>query len=114
MDVSRLSVSMSDERPIVCTLTPGELQDRGAAWQKLFASGLLHREVIPDGIMLRADPGAAGALSDLVALERECCAWIDFEVDGSAVRMTAPGAGAEVLAGMFSPSTEQPRRSESG
>lgn len=105
---------MNVRRSIACTLTPGELQDRGAAWQKLFASGMLHRVVIPGGIMLRADPGAAGALSDLVALERECCAWIDFKVDGSTVRMTAPGAGAEVLAGMFRPSTEQPRRSSSG
>lgn len=105
---------MNGERPIVCTLTPAELQDRGAAWQKLFASGMLHRDVIPGGIMLRADAGAAGALSDLVALERECCAWIEFEVDGSAVRMTAPGAGAEVLAGMFRPSTERSRRSASG
>ena len=106
-----MSVSMDDERPIMCTLTPGELQDRGAAWQKLLASGMLHRHVIPGGIMLRADPGAAGALSELVALERECCAWIDFEVDGSDVRMTAPGDGAEVLAGMFRPSTEPSRRS---
>ena len=105
---------MNDERPVTCTLTPGELQDREGAWQKLFASGMLHRDVIPGGIMLRADPGAAGALSDLVVLERECCAWIDFKVDGSTVRMTAPGAGAEVLAGMFRPSTEQTRQSSSG
>ena len=38
----------------------------------------------------------------LIDLERECCAWIHFEVsEGSAATLTADGAGEAVLAGMF-------------
>lgn len=39
---------------------------------------------------------------ELIDLERECCAWIHFEVgDGSVVTLTAEGDGEAVLAGMF-------------
>jgi hypothetical protein len=37
----------------------------------------------------------------LVDLERECCAWINYDVAGSVVTMTAEGDGEAVLAGMF-------------
>ena len=94
---------MAETRPIVCTLTDTELRDRSGAWRKLWASGLLHRERIPGGIRLRADDGGKAALLLLIDLERECCAWIDYAVDGSNVTLTAPGAGEAVLADMFRP-----------
>jgi hypothetical protein len=58
---------------------------------------------VPGGIRLRAAPGAAAALIELIDLERECCAWINFEVsdDGSVVTLTADGDGEAALAGMF-------------
>jgi hypothetical protein len=97
-------LSVKAARPIMCTLTGDELQDRGRAWQKLLGSGLVERRRIPGGIRLRAEPGARVALFELVDLERECCAWIDFDVDeSSAVMLTAPGDGEAVLAGMFLP-----------
>jgi len=92
---------VTEARPIACTLSSSELKDRGAAWRKLWASGLLHRERVPGGIRLQADRGAEDALRQLVDLERECCAWIDFRVDGSTVTMTADADGEPVLAGMF-------------
>jgi hypothetical protein len=65
-------------------------------------SGLVAREPVPGGIRLRPEPGAAAALIELIDLERECCAWIDFEVgEDSAVTLTAEGDGEAVLAGMF-------------
>lgn len=92
----------------MCTLTREELGDRRQAWEKLRASGLLERERIPGGIRLRAAPGARAALLELIDLERECCAWIDFEVDeSSAVTLTATGDGEAVLAGMFLPAVSQ-------
>jgi hypothetical protein len=40
----------------------------------------------------------------LVDLERECCAWIRFEVSSqSAVTLTAEGDGEAILAQMFRP-----------
>ena len=92
---------MGEPKLIACTLTPSELEDRGAAWRKLWASGLIHRERVQGGISLHADPGARDALLQLVDLERECCEWIDFAVDGSTVTMTADADGEPVLAGMF-------------
>jgi hypothetical protein len=93
---------MADTPPIACTLSAVDLEDREGAWRKLMDSGLVERNRIPGGIRLSAAPGAASALIDLVDLERECCAWIRFEVsDGSVVTLTAEGDGEPVLAGMF-------------
>jgi len=85
----------------MCTLTASDLRDRGGAWRKLWASGLLSRQTVPGGIRLHAEPGAEKALMDLIELERECCGWIDYSVEGSSVTLTAEGDGEAVLAGMF-------------
>lgn len=91
--------------PIACTLTDADRQDRGAAWRKLLASGLVERERVPGGIRLIAAPGAAASLVELIDLERECCAWIEFGLsegrEGAVVTLTADGDGEAALAGMF-------------
>jgi hypothetical protein len=93
---------MAEPRPIACTLTASDLKDREGAWNKLMGSGLVARDLVPGGIRLRPAPGAAAALIDLIDLERECCAWINFEVsDGCVVTLTAEGDGEAVVAGMF-------------
>jgi hypothetical protein len=93
---------MADTPPIACTLSAADLEDREGAWRKLMASGLIERDFVPRGIRLSPAPGAAAALIDLVNLERDCCAWIHFDVgDGSVVTLTADGDGEAVLAGMF-------------
>jgi hypothetical protein len=93
---------MTDTPPIACTLSAADLEAREGAWKKLMDSGLVERDRVPGGIRLSAAPDAASALIDLIDLERECCAWIRFEVtDGSVVTLTADGDGEAVLAGMF-------------
>jgi hypothetical protein len=95
-------MAMADTPPIACTLSASDLQDRQGAWNKLMGSGLVVRDVVPGGIRLSPASGAAAALIELVDLERECCAWIQFDVgEGSVVTLTAEGDGAAVLAGMF-------------
>lgn len=95
-------MEMAETPPIACTLSAADLKDREGAWNKLMGSGLVVREVVPGGIRLSPAPGAADALIELIDLERECCAWIKFEVsDGSVVTLTAEGDGEAVLAGMF-------------
>lgn len=94
---------MTNSRPIVCTLTAADLRDRGAAWRKLWASGLITRVRVSGGIRLSAQPGGVGALHELIELERECCAWIDYDVDATGATLTAQGDGEAVLAGMFLP-----------
>jgi len=69
---------------------------------KLMSSGLVEREVVLGGIRLTPAAGAASALIDLIDLERECCAWIRFDVsDHSVVTLTADADGEAVLAEMF-------------
>jgi hypothetical protein len=93
---------MSETPPIACTLSASDLEDREGAWKTLMGSGLVKRERVPGGIRLSAAPGAAEALMHLIDLERECCAWIHFDVsDGSVATLTSDGAGEAVLAGMF-------------
>ena len=93
---------MSEMPPIVCTLATSDLKDRESAWKKLMGSGLVQRDLVPGGIRLSPAPGAAAALVQLVDLERECCAWIHFQVsEGSVVTLTADGSGEAALAGMF-------------
>ena len=93
---------MDETPPIACTLSASDLKDREGAWRKLMGSGLVQRDPVPGGIRLSAAPGAAAALIELIDLERECCAWIQFEVHGgSVVTLTADGDGEAVLAGMF-------------
>ena len=96
------SVRMAEKPPIACTLSPSDLKDREGAWNTLMTSGLVQRDRVPGGIRLRAAPGAAAVLVQLVDLERECCAWINFEVtDGAVVTLTADGAGEAVFAEIF-------------
>jgi hypothetical protein len=93
---------MAETPPIACTLSASDLRDREGAWRKLMGSGLVRREVVPGGIRLSAATGAAAALIELIDLERECCAWIHFNVSGgSVVTLTADAGGEAVLAGMF-------------
>jgi hypothetical protein len=97
-------IYVGEPKPIMCTLSAFELNDRAAAWRKLLGSGLVQRDRVPGGIRLRAEPGAQAALIALIDLERECCAWINYELtNDSVVTLTANGEGEAVLAGMFLP-----------
>ena len=87
--------------PIACSLTAVELSDRQAAWHTLLDRSLVARDRIAGGLRLTLHPGSAPALRELVELERECCPWIQFEVQGATVTMTAVGVGERVLDAIF-------------
>ncbi len=88
-------------KTIVCTLSEDELTDTRTAWQKLFRTALLVREEIPGGLRLVVNEGSAEALRQLIEIERDCCRWITFELDGPTVSMTADGVGAWALRTMW-------------
>ena len=88
---------------IACTLTPEDLKDVGQAWQKLFSESLIAREEVPGGLRLQVHPGSAVALRSLIDIERECCQWISFELDGPVVTMTSPGPGEAAIREMWQP-----------
>ena len=88
-------------RPIACSLSAADLGDREAAWRRLLTTSLVSREVVPGGIHLAVHPGSAPSLLELVDLERACCQWIDFVVDGASVTITAEGDGETAIRSMF-------------
>lgn len=87
---------------IACTLGPAELRDTQAAWQKLMSASLIAREQVPGGLRLRFHPASSKALQQLVDIERECCAWISFEITGGTLTMTSAGAGEATIREMWS------------
>jgi hypothetical protein len=86
---------------IMCTLSRDELSDTRAAWQKLFRTALVVREEIPGGLRLLVREDSAEALRQLIDIERDCCRWITFRLDGPQVSMTAEGAGESAVREMW-------------
>jgi hypothetical protein len=86
---------------IACTLTPDDLRETQRAWQKLFRLSLVSRDEIQGGVRLEVHPGSADALRQLIDIERECCKWATFELDGPVVAITSPGAGESAIREMW-------------
>ena len=82
---------------VACTLAQDELKETELAWKKLLRLSLVSREEIPGGLRLAVHPGSATALRQLIDVERECCRWITFQLDGPAVMMTASGGGESTI-----------------
>lgn len=86
---------------IACSLTVEDLAETRSAWQKLLRLSLVSRSEIDGGLRLEVHPGSADALRQLIDVERECCPWITFELDGPVVKMTSPGAGESAIREMW-------------
>ena len=86
---------------IACTLTQDDLRETRNAWQKLFRLSLVSRDEVPGGIRLSVHPGSADALRQLIDIERECCRWITFVLDGPVVTMTSSGPGESAIRAMW-------------
>ena len=82
--------------PIVCTLNPAEMRDRGARVDALAADALLSRERIDGGRRhrFRADDAVEREVRELAALESRCCAFLTFAVarEPDAVVLDVTGA----------------------
>ena len=86
---------------VACTLGPDDLKETEQAWRKLFQLSLVSREEVRGGLRLEVHPGSADALRSLIDIERDCCRWITFELDGPVVTMTSPGAGEAAIREMW-------------
>ena len=91
----------STSETIACTLSADDLKDVRAAWQKLFRTSLISRDLVPGGLRLTVHPGAELALRQLIEVETACCKWITFELEPTCVTMTAPGDGEQVIQAMW-------------
>jgi len=86
---------------VACTLSPDDLKETEKAWRKLFQLSLVSRQEVPGGLRLEFHPGSAGALHSLIDIERDCCRWITFDLDGPVVTMTSPGDGEAAIREMW-------------
>ncbi|MDP8931127.1 MAG: hypothetical protein M3O70_21780 [Actinomycetota bacterium] len=99
MDSDEVSVP-----PVACSLERLELDERLRTWRSLASRALAHAEPTEAGarFVFRADADVRRELGELIALERECCPWIDFAVqedESIIVEATSEApAGREALA----------------
>jgi hypothetical protein len=92
---------------IACTLSAAEMGKRGRAWTELTSRWGRGSSRLSDAIVLTfaREPDAIARLELLVDQERECCAWIDFEIAESTqtvdLVMRATPEGLPIVAEMF-------------
>jgi hypothetical protein len=87
--------------PVACTLGPGELAGRAARWQALAgrADGRVSRTEHGARLSFGAGEGVTGELRELVALERECCAFATWSLreQGGRVLVEISGGTPEAV-----------------
>jgi hypothetical protein len=85
--------------PVACSLGQADLAQRAQRWKALAASSLTDLSQTGSGLRLAFGngPGVADELQELVALERECCAFATWFVrqDGGEVVLEVSGDSEE-------------------
>jgi hypothetical protein len=95
------------ELPVACSLTQESLTGRRERWSRLAEQALHLHEPTAGGVRLRfrSLPGVAAELDELVAAERECCAFADWSVQRARGELiltaSAAGEGAPAIREMF-------------
>lgn len=93
--------------PIACTLAAGAYQERVAWIAKLNRSALRSNRREGTRLVLTYNPGAAARVREMVHRERQCCAFLDFELredeSSASLIITAPEAVQNALDAVFDP-----------
>lgn len=85
---------------IACTLDPEEASARRAGWREVHKQvEIVERVRVPGGFRIgfRGPPPAVEAVEALVASERECCSWADWQVTAGGDGAVLEVSGREVL-----------------
>ena len=102
---------MAAQPPIACTLSVGDYRARLAEIAALSRDALRHVERRGLTLDLRYAPEAASRVRSLVEQERECCAFLGFELhaDANEVRLlvTVPPAAADAVPELLAELTGQ-------
>jgi hypothetical protein len=99
---------MSDDLPIVCTLSPDALDARRQGLLRQLLQQSSGREVLPDGLRLRFAPsrGTLSKITEAVEAERHCCRFLRFTLtvepnEGQfTLDLTGPQATREFVAAL--------------
>jgi hypothetical protein len=94
-----------DNAPMACSLTTAELNDREVTLLAEFRSGVIDTQELGEGFAFRlpADGSWIELIAKLIAMERECCSFLAFELAAAAdmgpviVRVTGPAGAKEFL-----------------
>ena len=90
-----------DETPIACTLSPASYGERMKTIAALFARSLRMSRRDGRRLHLSFAPNDKVAVEDFVAKERECCAFLDFDLKATPeavdVTITVPPRAAETV-----------------
>lgn len=95
-----------EELPIACTLTATDGVARLARWRALADARLSVRRT-PDQLIVlyRVQPGIHKELQELVAAERECCSFAEWEVTRDSehvvLRIRSDASGLAAIAAAF-------------
>jgi hypothetical protein len=81
-----------------CTLTPDELAVRGRRWRAL---GPADVTTLDNGLRLEFGSHVEQELAELALLERECCAFANWDADGSVLEITAEGDSVAAVQALF-------------
>lgn len=87
----------AEPTPIACALGPTEMAPRLARIRQLTQAHLRSHELAGSTLHLAYDLAATGELTQIVELERSCCAFLDFKlvVEDGAVQLTITRPGQE-------------------
>jgi hypothetical protein len=106
VESSEMTCGGDSTKPIACSLGPAELPRRFAFIRELNRRAL--REWKRDGTQLRLayDGDAEPEVRELVAMERQCCAFLDFLMERQdrlfLVTVTAPIDATDAIAEIYS------------
>jgi hypothetical protein len=93
------------ELPIACTLQGASLAERAEWLRRLGSEALIEGARRGDRLELRFQAQAADDIRELVRAERECCPFLDFEVERAgeevALSVTGPPEAVPVLEDML-------------
>ncbi len=100
------SSGCTPQTEVRCALGPAEFRNRLARIRDLTHRALRERQREGLQLTLAYDAGAAAEVRELVALERACCAFLDFQLDERADRLvltiTAPPSAQGAIEEIFS------------
>jgi hypothetical protein len=98
--------SQLDELPLACTLLDTDGAARLARWRAL-SDARLGVQRLPDELVVRyrPQPGVAHELEALVAAERECCSFADWQLTQDSehllLRIRSDAQGLAAIVGAF-------------
>ncbi len=110
-------MAVSETQAIACTLDERELPARRRAIQDQLVARAAEVRELPDGYRLRFADGAAmrAAVEEFVALERECCSFLRFEIDDDGpdgaltLTLTGPEGTVDVIGAAMAAPTPRHR-----